>query len=263
MTRARDSVRVLPSSLLLFTRLFAQYLGIREKILEEETDRMEKTKTKYENIKNSCVSVDGNVIKIGVPLPPKAMEKKVKKEDEKKEVNGTKKKEGKEEVVGKVQPVHPIMRKRTNRGRNAFDIFVGVRGFNQHIRNMGKATDMDVCNYFIHNHKDVADVKFVNWTDIVFAKFKSPEAAERFISLSYHMFYGIDLNLHDVPEFLKKKTDQQKDEVARVLLGKKFNQVGDCRAFRILFKPLFFRKCWMGRQVELELYPMEPMEQQQ
>merc|ERR1712179_500833 len=51
-------------------------------------------------------------------------------------------------------------------------------------------TDMDVCNYFIHNHKDVADVKFVNWTDIVFARFKTPEAAEKFISLSYHMFYG-------------------------------------------------------------------------
>ena len=54
---------------------------------------------------------------------------------------------------------------------NAFDTFIGVsfhifemlwkvvkresqvRGFAQHIKNMGKASDMDVCNYFIHNHK--------------------------------------------------------------------------------------------------------------
>ena len=28
-----------------------------------------------------------------------------------------------------------------------------MRGFAQHIKNMGKASDMDVCNYFIHNHK--------------------------------------------------------------------------------------------------------------
>merc|ERR1712080_133927 len=116
------------------------------------------------------------------------------------------KKEVPEVVVAKPQPVNLIMKKRMNRGSCVFDTFVGVRGFNQHIRNMGKASDMDVCNYFIHNHKDVADVKFVNWTDIVFAKFKTVEAAERFIGLSYHMFYGVFLDLHGVVRFLKKKS---------------------------------------------------------
>lgn len=53
---------------------------------------------------------------------------------------------------------------------------------------------MDVCNYFIHISQDVADVKFVNWTDIAFAQVKTVEAADR-LSLSYHMFYGIDLSL--------------------------------------------------------------------
>jgi len=203
--------------------LLSEYLEIRQKIIEEEAVRIEKTKTKYENLKNSSVTVDGNIIKICGPALPKQSEKKVKKDDEKKEAQ-TKKKEIAAEVVAKAQPIAGIMRKRMNRGPNAFDNFVGVRGFNQHIRNMGKASDMDICNYFIHNHKDVADVKFVNWTDIVFAKFKSVEAAEKFISLSYHMFYGVDLHLHDVPEFLKKKSDQQKEDVSKVLIGKKFNK---------------------------------------
>jgi len=83
---------------------------------------------------------------------------------------------------------------------------------------------MDVCNYFIHNHKDVADVKFINWTDIVFAKFKTVEAAERFCSLAYHMFFGVELTLHDVPQFLQKKAEKQQEDVTRVLLGKKFNK---------------------------------------
>ena len=83
-------------------------------------------------------------------------------------------------------------------------------------------------------------MKFFNWTEIVFAKFKSVEAAERFIGLrfaffsgntlnfvssfSYHMFYGVDLALHDVVEFLKKKSDHQKEDVAKILLNKKFNK---------------------------------------
>ena len=193
--------------------------------MEEEADRMEKTKTKYENIKNSCVKVEGNKITITDPNP-KIKEKKPKKEDEKKKEVAAKKEVPETFVVAKTAAANPTMKKRMNRGGNVFDSFIGVRGFNQYIKNMGKASDMDVCNYFIHNHKDVADVKFVNWTDIVFAKFKTGEAADRFCSLSYHMFYGIELSLHDVPTFLLKKTDQQKEDVARTLLGKKYNEVG-------------------------------------
>merc|ERR1712241_843814 len=135
-----------------------------------------------------------------------------------------KEKEAPAVVAKPTAPTNPILRKRFNRGSNVFDCFVGVRGFAQHIKNMGKASDMDVCNYFIHNHKDVADVKFFNWTEIVFAKFKSVEAAERFIGLSYHMFYGVELALHDLVDFLKKKTDHQKEDVAKILLNKKFNK---------------------------------------
>ena len=38
------------------------------------------------------------------------------------------------------------------------------------------------------------------------------------------MFYGVDLALHDVVEFLKKKSDHQKEDVAKILLNKKFNK---------------------------------------
>ena len=61
-----------------------------------------------------------------------------------------------------------------NRGRNVLGSFIGARGFNQ----------------YIHNHKDVADVKFVNWTNNVFTELKTSEAADRFCSLSYHMLYA-------------------------------------------------------------------------
>lgn len=198
--------------------IVSEYLELRGKLMGEEADRMEKTKTKWENIKNSCVKEDGNKIMIADPSPIPN-----KKEDKKKKEEVTKK-EAPVAAAKPAAPANPMLRKRHNRGANAFDCFVGVRGFAQHIKNMGKASDMDVCNYFIHNHKDVADVKFFNWTEIVFAKFKSVEAAERFIGLSYHMFYGVDLALHDVVEFLKKKSDHQKEDVAKILLNKKFNK---------------------------------------
>lgn len=188
-----------------------EYLELRKKIVEKIPKELEKFNTS----KKDNVTEVGNVITV-LYEKKKVIEKPKKEEKKKVEVK---------EVVVKPRAVNPLMKKRENRGANIFDLYIGVRGFNQHIKNMGKATDMDVCNYFIHNHKDVADVKFVNWTDVVFAKFKSVKAAETFISLSYQMFYGVELSLHDIPEFLKKKTDQQKDEVARVLLGKKFNKM--------------------------------------
>jgi hypothetical protein len=47
----------------------------------------------------------------------------------------------------------------------------------------------DSCNYFLHNHKDETDVRFLNWTEFVFVKFQDFAATKRFVSLSYAMFY--------------------------------------------------------------------------
>ena len=197
--------------------MLAEYLEKRQEIMAEKSGRMEELKMKYENIKNNFVKVKGNTITITDPDPKPEPE------------TGTKDtfKEAMEALVAKpgVALANPILRKRVSRGPNAFDLFVGVKGFAQHIKSIGKVSDMDICNYFIHNHKDVADVRFVNWTDVIFAKFKSVGAAEQFITLNYHLFYGVELMLLDVPTFLAKtkKSDQQED-VAKILLGKKFNE---------------------------------------
>ena len=67
--------------------LVSEYLEVRGKLMEEEADRMEKTKTKWENIKNSCVKEEGNKIMISDPSPSlnKKEDKKKKEEVSKKE----------------------------------------------------------------------------------------------------------------------------------------------------------------------------------
>ena len=73
----------------------------------------------------------------------------------------------------------------------------------------------DSCNYFLHNHKDETDVRFLNWTEFVFVKFQDFAATKRFVSLSYAMFYVSGLSRNDVESFLKKKKNvTQKEEVA-------------------------------------------------
>lgn len=118
-----------------------------------------------------------------------------------------------------------VLARRRNRGASEWDPYVVVGNLHPKMKNLGKPSDMDICNYFLHNHKDVADVKFLNWTENVFVKFKDVAAAEKFLTLNYVMFYGNDLHLNDVEGFLKKKTPAQKDEIAKVLLGKKFANI--------------------------------------
>ena len=67
--------------------LVSEYLEVRGKLMEEEADRMEKTKTKWENIKNSCVKEESNKIMISDPSPSlnKKEDKKKKEEVSKKE----------------------------------------------------------------------------------------------------------------------------------------------------------------------------------
>jgi len=130
---------------------------------------------------------------------------------------------GSEGHVGAVKtaPINnPILKMRRSRGKNAFDNYVGVEGFNQQNNSI---TDLDVCNYFIRYHKDVVDVKSVNWTDVVFVRFKNSEAAEKFISLAYHIFCGVQLKIHDVVQFLMDKNLMQRRDMARVLLGRLFD----------------------------------------
>merc|ERR1712243_207897 len=94
----------------------AKYLDIREKLLEQDAAKIQRIKEKYEKIANNTVVVEGNTIKMDVPLTTK-LGLKVKKEKEKKEAK-EKKVEEKKEVAAAPKITNPILRKRANRGRN-------------------------------------------------------------------------------------------------------------------------------------------------
>jgi len=201
-----------------------EYKQMREQILESSAERLERLDEKYKVIKEA-VDVSGNTITITDNDRPDKETKKAKKEKVEKQKKAEKAEAKPNVIVVADTPKNPMLAKRKNRGPGAFDCFVGVAGFQTKIKNMGQATDMDICNYFIHNHKDVVDVKFFDWSKVVFAKFKNAAAAERFIGLNYVMFYGIDLTLVDIEAFLKKRTQPQKEEMSKILLNKKFNDV--------------------------------------
>ena len=118
-----------------------------------------------------------------------------------------------------------IITRRRNRGDSVWDLFVVVGELRPSNKSLGTPNDMDICNYFLQNHRDVKDVKFLSWTTvptIVIVKFASVPAAECFLSLDYVLFYGNEVTRNDVESFLKKKTEKQKDEVARLCLGKPY-----------------------------------------
>ena len=81
--------------------LVSEYLEVRGKLMEEEADRLEKTKTKWENIKNSCVKEEGNRIIISDPSPSPN-----KKEDNKKKKEEVPKKEA--PVAAAAKPAAPV-----------------------------------------------------------------------------------------------------------------------------------------------------------
>jgi len=201
-----------------------EYLEERGIVLEENKDKMEKGDKKYKNIKDNFVKVEGNTIIVTDPSGRPEKKKKVEKiaAEAKAPLKGAKQRASQTEAE---KPVHAALARRRNRGAGEWDNYVAVGGFQPKMKDLGKPSDMDICNYFLHNHKDVTDVKFLNWTEVVFVKFQDVSAAERFLSLSYVMFYGSDLTLNDVESFVKKRNPNQKDEVARVLLGKKFSGV--------------------------------------
>ena len=59
-----------------------------------------------------------------------------------------------------------IIARRKNRGDSPWDLFVVVGDLRPNNRNLGTPNDMDICNYFLYNHRDVADVKFLSWTTV-------------------------------------------------------------------------------------------------
>ena len=116
-----------------------------------------------------------------------------------------------------------IASRRKALGKTDFDHIVVVTGLKPKNPTLGIPSDMDICNYFIHNHKNVDDVKFATWMqNSAFVKFNSREAADTFAELDYVMFFGSEVGRTDVYTYVKNKSPGQKDEVSRMLIGKKF-----------------------------------------
>jgi len=200
-----------------------EYLEERWKLLEENKEKAEKADKKYKDIKENHVTIEGNTVIVADPTehphPTKDKNKKNKNNEPKISLNGKSRSSQTESMV------QGALAKRQKRGSSDWDIYVAVGNLQPKMKNLGKPSDMDICNYFLHNHKDVSDVKFINWTDIVFVKFQDVASAERFLGLSYVMFYGNELIRKDVESFLQKKNPAQKDDIAKLLLGKKFSDV--------------------------------------
>ena len=99
-------------------------------------------------------------------------------------------------------------------GKTDFDHILVVTGLKP------KNPTLGICNYFIHNHKNVDDVKFATWMqNSAFVKFNSREAADAFAELNYVMFFGSEVGRIDVYIYVKNKSPVQKDEVSRMLIG--------------------------------------------
>jgi len=113
-------------------------------------------------------------------------------------------------------------------GLSQWDPFIVVTGIKPKNPNLGTPSQMDVCDYFIHNHKNVLDVKFLHMDErsghSVIVKFGSKESADRFLELDYVLFFGMELNRNLVNNYLKGKSQYQKDDVSRMLLGRKYQE---------------------------------------
>ena len=112
---------------------------------------------------------------------------------------------------------------RCRRGQTDWDCFVVVTELQPKNSSLGVPNEMDICNYFLHNHKHVADVKFLSWThQAVVVKFVSEEAESVFLGLDYVMFYGTELVRKNVPVYLKSQSDNNKNEVSQMCLNKNY-----------------------------------------
>lgn len=119
-----------------------------------------------------------------------------------------------------------LLQERSSAGTSDWDCFVAVGNLKPKNPNMGTPNEMDICNYFLHNHKNVADVKFLQWTNLtVIVRFNSKEDAERFVGLNYVMFYGSEVSVKNVPGFLKDKSMDQRNQVSKMCLNKNYSSV--------------------------------------
>jgi len=202
--------------------LMEDYFSTRKTIPDTSVNFIRRRINRHkELLENKASNVDIEVTEDEIKVVGQWFEKAQKAQ--KKEIQAKIERSKFKNAVTQTMETNKVLGRRKALGKTDFDQFVVCTGLKPKNPTLGIPSDTDICNYFIHNHKNVADVKFSTWMqNSAFVKFTSREAADTFIELDYVMFFGSDVGRTDVYTYVKNKTPQQKDEVSRMLIGKKF-----------------------------------------
>jgi len=207
-----------------------KYFEMRKSVFQEPTyprkikmikEVMEKGDVKIE-IEDDKIIVEGEERK-SPNQPKKETQKKEVKEAQAKvnEVKGKKSMKSKEtqtKIDNKL-----VSKRKYQVGQTDWDPFVVCSNFVPKDKSLGSPNEDDIRKYFIHNHKNVVDVKFPRWNEkTAFVKFNSKDAADSFLELDYVMFFSTDLGRNIMGQYLKNKTHDQKNEVSMILLNKPY-----------------------------------------
>ena len=207
-----------------------KYFEMRKSVLQEPmyprkikmiNEVMEKGDVKIE-IEDGKIIVEGEERK-SPNQPKKDTQKKEVKEVQAKG-NGVKGKKSMKSAQTQTKIDNKLLSKRRYQvGQSDWDPFVVCSNFVPKDKSLGSPNEDDICKYFIHNHKNVVDVKFPRWNEkTAFIKFNSKEAADSFLELDYVMFFSTELGRNIMGQYLKNKTHDQKNEVSMMLLNKPY-----------------------------------------
>ena len=210
-------------SVILMNKYFEE-----RKIIASEEALMKRVKVANDAMESREVTIeleDGKIIVEG----GNSAEGEAKKEAKKvvKEVKAKNNEKGKK-TIKHVQTQTKIDNKLVSKrkyqvGQSDWDPFVVCSNFVPKDKSLGTPNEDDICKYFIHNHKNVVDVKFPRWNErTAFVKFNSKDAADSFLELDYVMFFGADVGRNIMGQYLKNKTHDQKNEVSMKLLNKPY-----------------------------------------
>ena len=206
--------------------MMEKYFELRKSVINEATypRRIKLIKDTLENGDVKVEIVDG---KIMIEGEERNTPNQTKKEDQKKEAqvkDNVKGKKAMKNMQTQTKIDNKLVSKRRYQvGQSDWDPFVVCTNFVPKDKSLGTPNEDDICKYFIHNHKNVVDVKFPRWNEkSAFVKFSSKDAADSFLELDYVMFFSTELGRNIMGQYLKNKTHEQKNEVSMMLLDKPY-----------------------------------------
>lgn len=206
--------------------MMEKYFELRKSVFNEAT-YIRKIKLIKDALEKGDVKVEIEEDKIVIEGEERNTPNQTKKEDQKKEVqvkDNVKGKKAMKNMQTQTKIDNKLVSKRRYQvGQSDWDPFVVCTNFVPKDKSLGTPNEDDICKYFIHNHKNVVDVKFPRWNEkSAFVKFSSKDAADSFLELDYVMFFSTELGRNIMGQYLKNKTHDQKNEVSMMLLDKPY-----------------------------------------